>query len=221
MKRSMSVTLAALFLAALFALPAQAAETTYNDVDANAWYSWCVADATERGLMNGTGGGTFTPDGDLTRAMLVTVLWRLAGEPAAVDPAAFTDVPDGQWYSDAVAWASGFNVVEGYGGGVFGTNDPVTREQMAVIIYRWAEGKEYDVGFAPNDAMIKEENSLYQWVPDETGGHSFGGYVSDWAQDAVQWSAEHDFLVRRAIPGQDPKGGQRLPLLRLGERFPG
>ena len=91
-----------------------------------------------------------------------------AGEPAAVDPAAFTDVPDGQWYSDAVAWASGFNVVEGYGGGVFGPTDPVTREQMAVIFYRWAEGKKYDVGFAANAALLKEENNVTRFVETET-----------------------------------------------------
>ena len=214
MKKVMTAVLSALLLAGVLALPAQAAETTYSDIDADAWYAWCVADATKRGLMNGTGGGTFSPDGDLTRAMLVTVLWRLAGEPAAEDPAEFTDVPDGQWYSDAVAWASGFNVVEGYGGGVFGPADPVTREQMAVIFYRWAEGKKYDVGFAANAALLKEESSVTRFVETETPEGYYdsamvpiGAPVSGWAEDAVQWSAEHDFLVRREVRGQGPMGG--------------
>ena len=173
MKRMVSTTLAALLLAALLTLPAQAVETTYTDIPPDAWYAWCVSDATDRGLMNGTGNGTFTPDGDLTRAMLVTVLWRLAGEPEAENAAAFTDVPAGQWYSDAVAWASGFRVVEGYGGGVFGTDDPVTREQMAAIFYRWAKGQAYDTSFTPNDILLREESEIgrYEYVEDGEGGH--------------------------------------------------
>ena len=211
MRKALSIMLAAVLTASLFTFPAQAVETGYKDVDPDAWYAWCVKNVSDHGLMNGTGGGTFTPDGDLTRAMLVTVLWRLAGEPKAENPAAFTDVPDGQWYSDAIAWASGFQVVEGYGGGIFGTNDSVTREQMAVIFYRWAKGQEYDTQFTPNPVMVEEENhvSHYEW--DETDGLNkwlpTGNPISDWAVDAVQWAAEHDFLVRRQTPGTDPKGG--------------
>ena len=205
------MTLAVLFLAALLALPTQAVDSGYKDVEPDAWYAWCVRNVSDHGLMNGTGGGTFTPDGNLTRAMLVTVLWRLAGEPEARDTAVFSDVPAGQWYSDAIAWASGFNVVEGYGNRVFGTNDPVTREQMAVIFYRWAKGQEYDTQFTPNPVMVEEENhvSHYEW--DEQDGINkwlpSGKPISDWATDAVQWAAEHDFLVRRQTPGTDPKGG--------------
>ena len=199
MKRLLSVILAALLAASLLALPTQAAETGYNDIEPDAWYALCVADATKRGLMNGTGGGTFTPDGDLTRAMLVTVLWRLAGEPAAKNPAAFTDVPAGQWYSEAIAWASGFDVIEGYGGGVFGTDDPVTREQMAVIFYRWAQGQDYDVTIANSGAVAKEEADLklQRWETDHYEQISAGKTISDWAVDAVVWSAEQCFLCRR------------------------
>ncbi len=209
MKRVLPGVLAALLLAALFAFPARAAETGYTDIPPDAWYAWCVSDATDRGLMNGTGNGTFTPDGDLTRAMLVTVLWRLAGEPEVENAAAFTDVPAGQWYSDAVAWASGFRVVEGYGGGVFGTDDPVTREQMAAIFYRWAKGQAYDTSFTPNDILLREESEIgrYEYVEDGEGGHhewvSISWPVGDWAVDAVQWAAERDFLVRHEVRGQD------------------
>ena len=211
--RILSTILAALLLAGLLTLSAQAVETTYTDVAPDAWYAWCVSDVTDRGLMNGTGGGTFTPDGDLTRAMLVTVLWRLAGEPEAENPAEFSDVPDGQWYSDAIAWASGFQVVEGYGDGVFGTNDPVTREQLAVIFYRWAQEQGYDTRFSPNDSLLREESEIgrYEFVEDDEGGHLkwgiLGAPVSEWAEDAVQWAAEYDFLVRREVRGQDPYGG--------------
>ena len=212
MKRILSTILAALLLAALLTLPARAAETGYTDIPSDAWYAWCVSDATDRGLMNGTGGGTFTPDGDLTRAMLVTVLWRLAGEPDAENPAAFTDVPAGQWYSDAVAWASGFSVVEGYGGGVFGTDDPVTREQMAVIFFRWAQGKRYDVTISDRDIIPAAEAEVkrFEWVQVSDGHQGnmadAGCTISDWAVDAVVWAAEHNFLVRRQVTPIDPYG---------------
>ena len=165
MKKVFTAVLSALLLVGVLALPAQAAETGYNDIEPDAWYAWCVADVTKRGLMNGTGGGTFTPDGDLTRAMLVTVLWRLSGSPAPGSAPDYSDVASGQWYSDAIAWASGFQVVEGYGGGVFGTNDPVTREQMAVIFYRWAQGNGLDVSFTKDSPILKEEADLgiYKW----------------------------------------------------------
>ena len=213
MKRLEALLLSVLLLAGLLALPAQAVETAYPDVAPDAWYAWCVNDATERGLMNGTGSGTFTPDGDLTRAMLVTVLWRLAEEPEAENAATFSDVPDGQWYSDAIAWASGFQVVEGYGDGVFGTNDPVTREQMAVIFFRWAQGQGYDVTFTPNERLIQEESSITHFERIENGEEvridmvPTGRPVSGWAEVAVQWAAERDLLTRRATLGQDPRGG--------------
>lgn len=214
MKRFCSLCLAILLAAGLLSFAALAAvETSYSDVDSDAWYAWCVEDATERGLMNGTGGGTFTPDGDLTRAMLVTVLWRLTGCPAPRETAPFDDVPEGTWYSDAVAWASGFQVVEGYGNRTFGPMDPVTREQMAVIFYRWAQGNGYETIFQEEEAMLQEEANikLFVWVEDEEGSHgssvNAGMAVSDWAADAVQWAAQDDFLVRREVRGLDLYGG--------------
>ena len=214
MKRLCSLLLAVLMAGMVLPLGALAAvDTPFSDVDPEAWYAWCVNDAEERGLMNGTGEGTFTPDGDLTRAMLVTVLWRLTGCPAPQEPAPFDDIPAGTWYSDAVAWASGFQVAEGYGGGIFGPNDPVTREQMAVIFYRWAQGQEYDVSFTHCDALVQEEANikLFVWVEDDEGqrGSSVNAEkaISDWAVDAVEWAAEHDFLVRREVRGLDPYGG--------------
>ena len=215
MKRICSLILAILMTAAVLPLSGLAAEDgTYSDVSADDWYYAAVEDATDRGLMNGTGEGKFTPEGDLTRAMLVTVLWRLNGCPAPAETPNYSDVPSGQWYSDAIAWASGFRVVEGYGGGVFGTNDPVTREQMAVIFYRWAQGNDMDVSFTQDSPILKEEADLgiyrYNEAKDETleGGYvSANKAVSDWAADAVVWAAEHDFLTRRPVRGVDPLMG--------------
>lgn len=213
MKRFFTLILAVLMSAAVLPLSGLAAGT-YSDVSSDDWYYAAVEDATDRGLMNGTGGGAFTPDGDLTRAMLVTVLWRLSGSPAPGSAPDYSDVASGQWYSDAIAWASGFQVVEGYGGGVFGTNDPVTREQMAVIFYRWAQGNGLDVSFTKDSPILKEEADLgiYKWSETKEGTPE-GGYlsankaVSDWAADAVVWAAEHDFLTWRTVRGLDPMGG--------------
>lgn len=213
MKRTIGMLLAVLMATAVLPLSGLAAGT-YSDVSPDDWYYAAVEDATDRGLMNGTGGGAFTPDGDLTRAMLVTVLWRLNGCPAPATEPDYSDVPAGQWYSDAVAWASGFQVVEGYGGGVFGTNDPVTREQMAVIFYRWAQGNGMDVSVTDTETIPREEAELGIYMYSETkDGTLEGGYlsankaISDWAVEAVVWAAEHDFLTWRTVRGLDPMGG--------------
>jgi len=112
------------------------AAPVYADVPADAWYAEAVAWCREQGLMVGTGGGKFSPDRTMTRAMLVTVLHRLAGAPAASSPADFPDVKAGQWYTEAVSWASSEKIVLGYPSGRFGTSDPVTHEQLALILQR-------------------------------------------------------------------------------------
>ena len=120
------------------AVPGSAAEGGYSDVSKTDWYYDAVQYMTGSGLMNGTGGGTFTPQGELTRAMLATVFYRMAGEPAVTGEDAFEDTAAGTWYSDAVLWASREKLVEGYGNGRFGTNDPVTQEQLVTILWRYA-----------------------------------------------------------------------------------
>ena len=214
MKRRVCLFLAGLLLSAALSPAASAAQSSgFSDVPEDAWYCWSVADTARRGLMNGTGGGAFTPDGDLTRAMLVTVLWRLAGEPEAETSADFSDVPRGRWYTDAVDWAASGAVVKGYGNGLFGTDDPVTREQMAVLFYRWAQGQGYEVKFTPNERLIQEESSIthFEQVEYSEGVRTdmvpTGRPVSDWAVDAVQWAAELDLLTLRATLGQNPRGG--------------
>ncbi|MCL2462538.1 MAG: S-layer homology domain-containing protein [Defluviitaleaceae bacterium] len=89
-------------------------------------------------LVNGTGGGQFTPDASMTREQLVTIIWRMCGSPAPASAAAFSDVAAGSYYADAVAWGNENGIVTGYSGTVFGVGNPVTREQVAVIFYRLA-----------------------------------------------------------------------------------
>lgn len=117
---------------------AAAAGGGFADVPADAWYAGAVAYVQEHGLMNGNTATEFAPEESLTRAMLATVVYRLAGEPTVSGNPEFTDVPAGQWYSQAVIWATQRGVVNGYGGGLFGPNDNVTQEQMALIMSRYA-----------------------------------------------------------------------------------
>ena len=113
-------------------------DTVFSDVAANAWYVGAVEYVRDNGLMSGTSDTTFSPNGTMTRAMLAVVLYRMAGSPAVSGSDSFTDTADGTWYANAVLWASGEGVMSGYGGGLFGTNDPVNREQIAAILWRYA-----------------------------------------------------------------------------------
>ena len=136
--------LAALLLTAALALSlsvtafAAVDDTGFSDVNANAWYAEAVMYCREHGLMAGVSDTTFAPESSLTRAMLAAVLYRAAGSPAVTGTDSFTDTREGSWYSDSVLWASQQGLVAGYGNGLFGTDDPVTREQMTAIFWRYA-----------------------------------------------------------------------------------
>ena len=104
----------------------------FSDVDSGAWYAGAVDYMREHGLMEGVGEGRFDPEGSLTRAMLVTVLWRQAGQPVVNYLMRFSDVDGGQWYTEAIRWAAGNRLVGGYGNGLFGTGDPITQEHLSL-----------------------------------------------------------------------------------------
>jgi|GEM_PF-2383855 len=145
------------------------AEQIFSDVAEEVWYSDAVGYMYYWGLMNGMGDDQFAPGETLNRAMIVTILYRWEGEPDVSglgNP--FSDVPAGTWYTDAVKWASANDIVSGYGGGLFGPNDPVTKEQLAAIVYRVGEA----TGLLP---------------PAIGAGVAFTDIsdVSDWAYDAV------------------------------------
>ena len=136
MKQRFTTFLAALFFSLSMALPASAtvSDTGYSDVDAGAWYAESVAWCRENNLMAGVGGGRFAPDSTLTRAMLAAVLWRQAGSPVVNYLMQFNDVPEGQWYTESIRWAASEELVRGYGNGRFGTNDPITQQQLDIIL---------------------------------------------------------------------------------------
>ena len=156
----------------------------FIDVKEGDWFYDAVYYCYDMGWFKGTGTTTFDPQGTMTRAMFATVLWRIAGEPKAVGGKSFTDVEPGQWYSEAILWASGAGIVEGYGDGTFGTNDPITREQLATILYRYAQHK--GEGF----------KGLWNFKLDFPDA----GEVSVWAIEAVSW-----MVMNGVINGKDGK----------------
>lgn len=120
--------------------------------------------------MQGTGNG-FEPESKMTRAMLVTVLYRMANPEEKVNNHNFADVPEGQWYSDAVAWATENNIVKGVSENKFAPDEDITREQMVLIIYRYAKMQGFDAGGASNLENFTDAKD-----------------VSDWALDAIRWA---------------------------------
>ena len=147
-----------------------AGSSPFTDVPGGAWYEDGVAYVYDNGLMNGTSGTTFSPESTTTRGMLVTILYRMAGSPSA-EGGTFTDVAVDAWYADGVAWAAANGIVGGYGNGRFGPDDPITREQMAAILYRYAQYKGYRTtagadlsGYVDADSVSSYALASLQWA---------------------------------------------------------
>lgn len=145
----------------------------FGDLTATAWYHDGVHYCLENGLMRGVSGGKFLPDGSTTRAQLVTILWRLEGSPETTGAVRFGDTASGAWYTEAVRWAVGCGVVKGYDNECFGPDDAVTREQMAAILYRYAQHKGYDVSAGENTNILSFDDAFA---------------VSEYAIPAMQWA---------------------------------
>lgn len=162
----------------------------FGDLTAAAWYHDGVHYCLENGLMRGVSGGKFLPDGSTTRAQLVTILWRLEGSPETTGAVRFGDTAGGAWYTEAVRWAAGCGVVKGYDNGRFGPNDAVTREQMAAILYRYAQHKGYDVSAGKDTNILSFDD---------------GFAVSEYAIPAMQWACGSGM-----VHGIAQKGGMAL-----------
>ena len=162
---------------------------SFADVKSGDWYYAAVKYAYENELMNGTSDTRFAPALNLSRAMLVTILYRYEGMPEIAGSSRFTDVPSGQWYSDAIAWADENSIVSGYGDGRFGTNDDITREQLAVILYNYAKLKGLD---------LSETVDLAAY--DDTGA------ISYWALDAMKWANATGLINGRNVTNLAPLG---------------
>lgn len=168
-KRLLSLALA-FVLALSLGIPAFAAmgDTGFSDVDAGAWYAGAVAYVRDNDLMSGTAPTAFSPEGTMTRAMLAAVLYRMEDAPAVSGTDAFTDTATGDWYSDAVLWVSREGLIGGYGNGLFGTNDPVTPEQIATILWRYAGSPAADPSPSPDPDGTKILIAYFS-VPETAG----------------------------------------------------
>ena len=165
----------------------------FEDVGTDAWYSDAVAYVYRNGLMSGTSGSTFSPDAAITRAQLVTILWRMAGSPQVNGLMDFDDVSQDAYYAEAVRWAASEGIAGGYGNGLFGSDDPITREQMAAILYRFAQHMGYDVSIGEDTNILSYTDALD---------------VSGYAVAALQWACGAG-IIRGTGDGSTltPQGG--------------
>lgn len=155
----------------------QTPQTTFADVPASAWYCDAVEYVYENGLMSGVSSGRFAPDDTLTRAMLVQTLYAMEGRPAAAS-AGFADVASGDWYASAVNWAAANGVVSGVSETGFGPNNALTREQLALILYRFAQYKGYDVTGTSDLAAYADGSSVSGWAAEAMGWAVDAGLIS-------------------------------------------
>ena len=160
----------------------------FTDVTKNDWYYDAVAYVYEKGIMNGTDYTSFSPTTTLSRAMLAQVLYNLSGQPESSD-SSFADVPSSAWYADAVGWAATEGVVTGYSNNIFGPENPVTREQMAAMFYRYAAAQGDDMTAKGNlDSFVDSEDT------------------SAWAVEAMQWAVAEGLISGKNNGILDPKG---------------
>jgi len=167
----------------------QQTEARFTDVDRTLWYREGIDFVLTKGLFAGTSETTFEPNTHMTRAMLVTVLWRLENEPDASSAGRFPDVAAGAWYAQAVAWAAENNIVSGYDENTFGPNDPITREQIAAIMNRYASRKGYDTAAKADLSAFID-----------------AGKTSGWARSAMEWAVAEGLIKGVSGAGLDPAG---------------
>lgn len=175
----------------------------FSDVVRGRWYYNYVKFAYVNGLKEGTASGQFSPDMNLSRAMLVTILWRLEGEPTVTGSNTFSDVRPGRWYSNAIAWAGANELVHGYGDGRFGPADHITREQFAVILRNYAQFAGQDTAAGAFQASFTDADT-----------------ISDWALDAMQWANANGLIHGRTPTSLAPRGtATRAEAAAILQRF--
>lgn len=163
---------------------------SFRDLDTTKWYHEAIDTMLREGLMNGTGNGLFEPNGTLTRAMLVTILWRSEGKPAASDQTSFTDVPAGAYYAEAVRWAAANGVVKGVSSTEFGPSKNITRQELVTILWRLAAKK----GLNTSNAGLT--------VPE----FADRSQIAAWAAEAMSWGCTRGILTGKSANRVDPTG---------------
>jgi hypothetical protein len=176
----------------------------FSDVNPDDWFYNNVLYVSENSLMNGTGSGAFSPNARMTRAMLVTILYRLSGDTGSYTNT-FSDVPAGIWYEKAVAWAAANNIAAGVGGNHFAPDTGVTREQLAVMLYHYAKYKGYDVSVGEDTNILSYKDALT---------------ISDYAYPALQWACGAGIMNGDISGSLNPQGSAtRAEVAAMLERF--
>ncbi len=177
----------------------------FTDVSPEDWYYDSILYVCNNGLMNGVTDTAFSPNTAASRAMLVTILWRMEGSPPVNSDMQFQDVPQGQWYTEAIRWAASAGIAAGYSDTKFGVNDSVTREQTAVILYRYAAFKGYDI-FAEEDILYFKDSAK----------------INAWAYDALKWMVGNGLMQGTGENMLSPQGtATRAQTATLLMRFKG
>ena len=179
----------------------------FTDVAESDWFFSAVMYVYHAGIMQGTSDTTFTPNGSATRAQLATILWRMEGSPAPTGGNPFSDVASGQWYAPGITWAAGVGLVDGYDADTYGPADPVTREQLAAILWRYAKYKGWDV--SQRDGLT---------------AYADAGEVSSWAREAVEWAVGAGLMNGASGNRLSPQAGATRAqlaqmLMRLLEKY--
>ena len=175
----------------------------FTDVSEKDWFYGDVMFVYENGLMLGTSKTLFSPHGTATRGMMATILWRMDGSPAPKGKNSFTDVEAGKWYADAITWTAENGIFVGYGKDKFGPDDPITREQLAAIFYRYADYKGYDLTVKGNLDKFKDADK-----------------ITDYAKTAMQWAVGSGLMKGKSGNLLDPQGtATRAEIAAMLHRF--
>ena len=175
----------------------------FTDVSEKDWFYGDVMFVYENGLMLGTSKTLFSPHGTATRGMMATILWRMEGSPAPKGKNSFTDVEAGRWYADAITWTAENSIFAGYGKDKFGPDDPITREQLAAIFYRYADYKGYDLTVKGNLDKFKDADK-----------------ITDYAKTAMQWAVGSGLMKGKSGNLLDPQGtATRAEIAAMLHRF--
>ena len=175
----------------------------FTDVSENDWFYGDVMFVYENGLMLGTSKTLFSPHGTAMRGMMATILWRMEGSPAPKGKNSFTDVEAGKWYADAITWTAENGIFAGYGKDKFGPDDPITREQLAAIFYRYADYKGYDLTVKGNPDTFKDADK-----------------ITDYAKTAMQWTVGSGLMKGKSGNLLDPQGtATRAEIAAMLHRF--
>ena len=175
----------------------------FTDVSEKDWFYGDVMFVYENGLMLGTSKTLFSPHGTATRGMMATILWRMEGSPAPKGKNSFTDVETGKWYADAITWTAENGIFAGYGKDKFGPDDPITREQLAAIFYRYADYKGYDLTVKGDLDKFKDADK-----------------ITDYAKTAMQWAVGSGLVKGKSGNLLDPQGtATRAEIAAMLHRF--